>query len=131
MPRFFFFFNDTATTEIYTLSLHDALPISSSSAAARRRRGGSGTCRTDPPRTRTRRAAPPARRRRTTWCRGSPARRDARAANGSRGLCSCGRLVDDAALHDEVHVLGDGDVLGRVARDRDHVGEVAGREPTQ
>src|SRR5437763_6842384 len=30
MPVFvlFFFFNDTATTEIYTLSLHDALPIS-------------------------------------------------------------------------------------------------------
>src|SRR5258708_18543767 len=26
--RFLFFFNDTATTEIYTLSLHDALPIS-------------------------------------------------------------------------------------------------------
>src|SRR5258707_13671169 len=25
--NFFFFFNDTATTEIYTLSLHDALPI--------------------------------------------------------------------------------------------------------
>src|SRR2546430_17003024 len=32
---FFFFFNDTATTEIYTLSLHDALPISPS-----RRRSG-------------------------------------------------------------------------------------------
>src|SRR2546425_12482032 len=31
----FFFFNDTATTEIYTLSLHDALPISGASAAAR------------------------------------------------------------------------------------------------
>src|SRR5258707_3056077 len=29
---FFFFFNDTATTEIYTLSLHDALPISVISA---------------------------------------------------------------------------------------------------
>src|SRR5256885_13299819 len=29
-----FFFNDAATTEIYTLSLHDALPISSSRAAA-------------------------------------------------------------------------------------------------
>src|SRR5256885_8615986 len=29
----FFFFNDTATTEIYTLSLHDALPISASLAA--------------------------------------------------------------------------------------------------
>src|SRR2546427_5337498 len=28
MPSLFFFFNDTATTEIYTLSLHDALPIS-------------------------------------------------------------------------------------------------------
>src|SRR2546425_2498492 len=31
----FFFFNDTATTEIYTLSLHDALPISRSHLAAR------------------------------------------------------------------------------------------------
>src|SRR6266568_1918412 len=28
MAVYFFFFNDTATTEIYTLSLHDALPIS-------------------------------------------------------------------------------------------------------
>src|SRR2546429_3807549 len=28
----FFFFNDTATTEIYTLSLHDALPISTTSS---------------------------------------------------------------------------------------------------
>src|SRR3712207_8968996 len=28
MLRAYFFFNDTATTEIYTLSLHDALPIS-------------------------------------------------------------------------------------------------------
>src|SRR2546430_7831309 len=36
---FFFFFNDTATTEIYTLSLHDALPIFQLSA--RRRREGS------------------------------------------------------------------------------------------
>src|SRR5258708_26339720 len=27
MSNLFFFFNDTATTEIYTLSLHDALPI--------------------------------------------------------------------------------------------------------
>src|SRR5437588_6949045 len=30
LSSFFFFFNDTATTEIYTLSLHDALPISAS-----------------------------------------------------------------------------------------------------
>src|SRR3712207_9312449 len=34
----FFFFNDTATTEIYTLSLHDALPI----CRIRRRRGEDG-----------------------------------------------------------------------------------------
>src|SRR5215216_7396594 len=44
---FFFFFNDTATTEIYTLSLHDALPISppvssTVSAHASRARGGTG-----------------------------------------------------------------------------------------
>src|SRR5688572_32759193 len=32
MSIFFFFFNDTATTEIYTLSLHDALPIYQRSA---------------------------------------------------------------------------------------------------
>src|SRR5438067_9840181 len=37
---FFFFFNDTATTEIYTLSLHDALPISDAERAARRVRAG-------------------------------------------------------------------------------------------
>src|SRR2546429_3182195 len=49
---FFFFFNDTATTEIYTLSLHDALPISTTRrcaptapAASRARRGrGSRAC---------------------------------------------------------------------------------------
>src|SRR5437667_1671616 len=35
----FVFFNETATTEIYTLSLHDALPIYDSGA---RRRGGRG-----------------------------------------------------------------------------------------
>src|SRR5256885_9896323 len=46
----FFFFNDTATTEIYTLSLHDALPICCSSmkwATCRcpRRPRSSGRCR--------------------------------------------------------------------------------------
>src|SRR3989442_7240214 len=34
----FFFFNDTATTEIYPLSLHDALPISLGTLARGRRR---------------------------------------------------------------------------------------------
>src|SRR3712207_9017734 len=39
---YIFFFNDTATTEIYTLSLHDALPISGRPGCRRpsRRRGG-------------------------------------------------------------------------------------------
>src|SRR5256884_9095267 len=49
----FFFFNDTATTEIYTLSLHDALPISkrmrgdsepSASTAARTSSGSPASC---------------------------------------------------------------------------------------
>src|ERR1035438_10713173 len=39
-----FFFNDTATTEIYTLSLHDALPICSAVAAAGRDGEGHGGC---------------------------------------------------------------------------------------
>src|SRR3990170_8264534 len=46
----FFFFNDTATTEIYTLSLHDALPISptgSSTGSPRRWSGGSPTGRSE------------------------------------------------------------------------------------
>src|SRR5215203_7385199 len=37
---FFFFFNDTATTEIYTLSLHDALPLSAGVLGQRGGRGG-------------------------------------------------------------------------------------------
>src|SRR2546427_9824163 len=36
----FFFFNDTATTEIYTLSLHDALPISAGELAGDSRGAG-------------------------------------------------------------------------------------------
>src|SRR3712207_7000852 len=59
MTEILFFFNDTATTEIYTLSLHDALPISTSrvpshgagsvtarSASTRRRSRGGITCTT-------------------------------------------------------------------------------------
>src|SRR5215216_7976596 len=38
----FFFFNDTATTEIYTLSLHDALPIREPVEHPPRSRPGSG-----------------------------------------------------------------------------------------
>src|ERR1035437_5206061 len=47
---FFLLFNDTATTEIYPLSLHDALPISASRALPHGRPGcsGSACCRTAP-----------------------------------------------------------------------------------
>src|SRR2546426_1790603 len=51
MNLLFFFFNDTATTEIYTLSLHDALPISwskttstTTKSPAWKRRQGRSTC---------------------------------------------------------------------------------------
>src|SRR3712207_8265820 len=40
MSLCFFFFNDTATTEIYTLSLHDALPISAARSAPPSLRAG-------------------------------------------------------------------------------------------
>src|SRR5437588_8627201 len=62
----FFFFNDTATTEIYTLSLHDALPIFPASSCpswkswARAARSRSrGQCRTRCGRRRTSCGAPP------------------------------------------------------------------------
>src|SRR3712207_7384377 len=62
----FFFFNDTATTEIYTLSLHDALPICDPPAAG----GG--------------RSPPRAASRRTSACPGrSACRRTRRPRRGS------------------------------------------------
>src|SRR3712207_6991033 len=65
----FFFFNDTATTEIYTLSLHDALPIS------RWRRGRSGRW--------GRGSAPPRRPGASRQC-GPASRSSRRAGPGSR-----------------------------------------------
>src|SRR3712207_7187511 len=55
---FFFFFNDTATTEIYTLSLHDALPILPSMATHRpsrtsKRTGASSAPRSEATRSQT------------------------------------------------------------------------------
>src|SRR2546426_6426692 len=52
---FFFFFNDTATTEIYTLSLHDALPISSrtSRGTGSTPRRSAGPAAATPPRSRS------------------------------------------------------------------------------
>src|SRR5689334_23471905 len=46
----FFFFNDTATTEIYTLSLHDALPISSSTTSTLALRPGASAAGVSRPR---------------------------------------------------------------------------------
>src|SRR2546427_2990842 len=58
----FFFFNDTATTEIYTLSLHDALPISPSPRRCARpiRRAPTGRSRCGMRSWPTRRTRPPA-----------------------------------------------------------------------
>src|SRR2546422_6421102 len=60
---FFFFFNDTATTEIYTLSLHDALPISprSTHAAAADGRAATRPAERRRRRPRARTPAPPSR----------------------------------------------------------------------
>src|SRR2546425_7341875 len=67
---FIFFFNDTATTEIYTLSLHDALPISrrpprcGATCRKRLRRSAKGWCRST--------SSTPhftSWRRRKVWCR--------------------------------------------------------------
>src|SRR2546428_4611652 len=56
---FFFFFNDTATTEIYTLSLHDALPICRCSPTwADQRRCSAASPRMPPPSRGLRRAPP-------------------------------------------------------------------------
>src|SRR5260370_34149103 len=87
---FFFFFNDTATTEIYTLSLHDALPISGPRRAPTcvrpRRPGHRGPARHGQRRGRgTRRAAAGAGTGRGRP-RGTPGRpRPVRAAAGAAG----------------------------------------------
>src|SRR3712207_7119278 len=73
---FFFFFNDTATTEIYTLSLHDALPISTAGRAA----APTTTCTRSGPTCAAHRSAIPARSARS----GTTSRRDQRSSAWSR-----------------------------------------------
>src|SRR3712207_8626372 len=70
----FFFFNDTATTEIYTLSLHDALPICRRSRAGSARRPASA------------RAAAHPRRSPCPSTRNAGGRRSARAAAAAAPL---------------------------------------------
>src|SRR5438477_4945840 len=74
-----FFFNDTATTEIYTLSLHDALPIWFRGGAARRRHRSGAVDRPAP----ARRAAACARPR-AERAAGDPGRRAAGLREQSR-----------------------------------------------
>src|SRR2546430_13318441 len=72
LVMYFFFFNDTATTEIYTLSLHDALPISSTTPptphSPRPSRPGKSA---RPLRSSRAPSAAGSRGRRSTWTRGT------------------------------------------------------------
>src|SRR5260370_4622507 len=61
MIDLFFFFNDTATTEIYTLSLHDALPILSDSSRDPRTSARRHRCRRSPTRAAAARRRSPSR----------------------------------------------------------------------
>src|SRR3712207_7634493 len=97
----FFFFNDTATTEIYTLSLHDALPI----FRRRRRRWPSprsraaprpgGACRLDGPLHRVRAAARGGGCRRAGASRGGAARSEEHTSElQSRQYLVCRLLLE-------------------------------------
>src|SRR3712207_7840879 len=87
----FFFFNDTATTEIYTLSLHDALPI------YRQRLPVAGGTRVDPVR-RGHRAAPrladPADRRAVVHRRGKRRSEEHTSELQSRQYLVCRLLLE-------------------------------------
>src|SRR5690348_17884203 len=84
--RFPFFFTDTATTEIYTLSLHDALPIS---------RGPRARC-----------APPgPSAGRRCTTCTSPRERPSARATAGSGPTTSCRSEEHTSELQSPVHLV--------------------------
>src|SRR5256885_12185961 len=93
----FFFFNDTATTEIYTLSLHDALPISS-------RRGRSLSRSPWLRRWRGRRAI--SRGRRTPGgCRGSRARRSEEHTSELQSPCNlvCRLLLEEIKISERLY----------------------------
>src|ERR1041385_4868678 len=77
-----FFFNDTATTEIYTLSLHDALPISRRNPSRTGCRSAAAGPRTPAPGPRASRLRPARRHRPARASAGAPGR--AASARGSR-----------------------------------------------
>src|SRR3712207_8958603 len=76
-----FFFNDTAATEIYTLSLHDALPISCTCTARPHGRGGNSATSRSP---------------RRTW-------RPAKGSSRSSGPCGPGPTAPATADRSEEH----------------------------
>src|SRR2546429_5780494 len=82
----FFFFNDTATTEIYTLSLHDALPICPGRA-----------CHPSHP--------PPGRRRRRARSLG-PSEASSRTRCRPRPCCACARSEEHTSeLQSRLHLV--------------------------
>src|SRR3712207_7455968 len=88
---YLFFFNDTATTEIYTLSLHDALPIWR--WWRRRRRSGRATGRAGPGASSTRGMWQHRRTRTTREARGTAGRRSRRSEEHTSELQSRQYLV--------------------------------------
>src|SRR3712207_8998141 len=107
----FFFFNDTATTEIYTLSLHDALPICSNTrsswratASWRTREGRAGTAAASG-------CAASCGPSGTQWC--STADRKSTRLNSSHANISyavfCLKKKKQTKLYDLVGSLGDAD----------------------
>src|SRR5688572_28480562 len=106
LSYYFFFFTDTATTEIYTLSLHDALPIFTSKGyvadAARSEPFSTATTRSDTWR------APASRARRSSQA--SSSARAAMATGSDRAICT--EAGPSSKRHDPTHRAGSGSPAG-------------------
>src|SRR3712207_7711975 len=103
--HYLFFFNDTATTEIYTLSLHDALPISepAASSTCRRRSTGSAARRRSAT-AHTARAAPARVTRSGTSMRSPRSRSEEHTSElQSRQYLVCRLLLEKKKKHEHSH----------------------------
>src|SRR3712207_8052595 len=96
----FFFFNDTATTEIYTLSLHDALPISAAAmwSTARGCSASGAACAISSaptPRARPTCSKPPCATASRRWCTSPPSRSEEHTSElQSRQYLVCRLLLE-------------------------------------